>query len=61
MLFFRNSAANIYGVKITKNNEVISYEKFLLETRAVTDNMYFYPIPNTERFKNPNLGQNPGW
>ena len=49
------------GVKITKNNEVISYEKFLLETRAVTDNMYFYPIPNTERFKNPNLGQNPGW
>ena len=53
--------ANIYGVKITKNNEVISYEKFLLETRAVTDNMYFYPIPNTERFKNPNLGQNPGW
>ena len=52
---------NIYGVKITKNNEVISYEKFLLETRAVTDNMYFYPIPNTERFKNPNLRQNPGW
>ena len=49
------------GIIVTKNNEVISYEKFLLETRAVTDNMYFYPIPNTERFKNPNLGQNPGW
>lgn len=56
-----DQTANIYGVKITKENGKFNYEKILLETRVVTDNMYFYPIPNAERFKNPKLGQNPGW
>ena len=54
--------ANIYGVKITKNDDdTFNYEKILLETHKITDNMYFYPISNTERFKNPNLKQNSGW
>src|SRR3712207_8130556 len=37
--------ANIYGVKITKNDDdTFNYEKILLETHKITDNMYFYPI-----------------
>ena len=30
-------------------------------TRQWDDKYYFYPIPQTELKKNPNLGQNPGW
>jgi len=29
--------------------------------RRWDDKYYFYPIPQTELKKNPNLGQNPGW
>lgn len=29
--------------------------------RQWDDKHYFYPIPYTERYKNPNLEQNPGW
>lgn len=56
--------ADIYGVKVTKKEGEgagFNYEKFLYETRTITDNLYFYPISNTEKYKNPNLGQNPGW
>ena len=37
------------------------YKKELLETRNWDDKMYLYPIPQTEYYKNPNLGQNTGW
>ena len=30
-------------------------------TRQWDDKYYFYPIPQSELKKNPNLGQNPGW
>lgn len=30
-------------------------------TRTWDDKRYYYPIPETDRLKNPNLGQNPGW
>ncbi len=30
-------------------------------TRQWNDKFYLYPIPYTERYKNPNLEQNPGW
>lgn len=58
-----NKTADIYGVKVTKEDEGtgFNYEKFLYESRTITDNLYFYPISNTEKYKNPNLGQNPGW
>lgn len=56
-----DKTADIYGVKIQKTSDGFQYEKFLYETRTITDNLYFYPISNTEKFKNPNLGQNPGW
>ena len=29
--------------------------------RQWNDREYFYPIPQTEISKNPNLEQNPGW
>lgn len=29
--------------------------------RKWDDKMYFYPIPQADLLKNPNLGQNPGW
>lgn len=56
-----NDSKDIYAVKITKENESVNYQKTLLESRAISDKLYFYPIANTERFKNSNLIQNPGW
>ena len=57
-----DKTADIYGVKVIKNGEgKYEYTKFLMEKRTITDNLYFYPISNTEKNKNPNLGQNPGW
>ncbi|KAA6304969.1 hypothetical protein EZS27_043381 [termite gut metagenome] len=29
--------------------------------REWMDKKYLYPIPETDRIKNPTLGQNPGW
>lgn len=51
----------IYGVKVQKTGDGFQYDKYLYETRTITDNLYFYPISNTEKYKNPNLEQNPGW
>ena len=52
---------DIYGVKITKEESGINYTRQLLDTRLVDDKLYFYPIANTELFKNDKLKQNPGW
>lgn len=56
-----SKTANIYRVKIEKAGDNFNYAKLPYETRTITDNLYFYPISNTEKYKNPNLGQNPGW
>ena len=56
-----DESKDIFGVKITKSNDVITYKKFTLESRKISDKLYFYPIANTELFKNSNLKQNPGW
>lgn len=56
-----NDSKDIYAVKITKEGESVNYQKTLLESRSISDKLYFYPIANTERFKNSNLIQNPGW
>jgi hypothetical protein len=45
----------------TMENGLPVYKKELLETRNWDDKMYLYPIPQTEYYKNPNLGQNTGW
>lgn len=48
------------GVKVTNNGNVFSYEKIEVEKRVFTNNMYFYPIPNSE-VQIGNWNQNPGW
>lgn len=35
--------------------------KYTKANRQWDDKYYFFPIPQTERMKNPNLEQNPGW
>lgn len=52
---------NIYAVRITHHDGVLSYEKTLLCERSVSDKLYFYPIANVELFKNKKLVQNSGW
>ncbi|TLX71370.1 RagB/SusD family nutrient uptake outer membrane protein [Labilibacter sediminis] len=37
------------------------YNESDVETRVWDSKMNLYPIPQVERFKNPKLGQNPGW
>lgn len=54
---------DIYCVKITKegNNNTPIYTKKLLKTRPVEEKMYFYPISNSQLFRNHHLQQNTGW
>lgn len=52
---------SIVRMKITKdaaNNLTFVRE---IKNRSWEDKMYFFPIPDTERRKNPNLTQNTGW
>lgn len=53
---------NIYGLDITKSADG-SYviEKKTVQQRKWDDKMNFFPISNTEIFKNQNLIQNDGW
>lgn len=52
---------DIYGVSVKKEASVVKYTKQKMATRIVSDNMYFYPISNEEKFKNEKLQQNTGW
>ncbi|NMA73102.1 MAG: RagB/SusD family nutrient uptake outer membrane protein [Bacteroidales bacterium] len=48
-------------LQIIKNpNESLSYKR-ISKPLVWEDKMYFYPIPDAEIRKNPNLTQNPGW
>ena len=51
----------IYGVRIQRVNGVDTYTPILVQTRMWNDKMYLYPVPDSERYKNPNLAQNEGW
>lgn len=55
------STREIYGVNVIYDGSNVRYERKLVTTRVWEDKMYFYPIPNTELFKNHKLVQNPGW
>lgn len=51
----------ITEMKLTLNDDgIISYARNTV-SRQWDDKMYLFPIPQTERMKNPNLAQNPGW
>ena len=54
------------GAQYFKNITVASISADLQLTRSIVtrqwdDKFYLYPIPQSERKKNPNLTQNPGW
>ena len=51
------------GVNVRKNEDgSFSYYRQVYENRKWADKMYFYPIPQSELFKNNNLyPQNIGW
>lgn len=52
---------SITEMKLTKNEDgSIRYERKVVN-RVWDEKMYFFPIPQTEIMKNPNLTQNPGW
>lgn len=51
----------VVQMKITKNaDDSFSYTRETV-TRQWDDKLYFFPIPQSERMKNPNLTQNPGY
>ena len=51
----------ITEMKLTKNDDgSITYNRQNV-SRQWSEKMYLFPIPQTERMKNPNLTQNPGW
>lgn len=53
--------SSIDQMKITLNADgSFTYNRQTV-SRQWDDKMYFFPIPQTEKTKNPNLGQNPGW
>lgn len=57
-----DQTTDIYGLEITKNEDgSFNYKKVLVEKRQFNERMYLYPIPQSERYINPELGQNPGW
>lgn len=56
-----NVVENIYGVKINRSGSSYTYSKEVVQTRTWNDKMYWYPISAKETYKNPALGQNPGW
>lgn len=52
---------SITELKITKGDDgKFTYTRQKVD-RVWNDKMYLFPIPNSERMKNPNLTQNPGW
>lgn len=52
----------IYGLNIVKGaDETYTVEKVLVQSRYWNDKQYWYPISNTEYYKNQNLIQNSGW
>ena len=53
----------IHGLSIRENEagEVTSLERVTVQTRNWDEKMNFYPVPDAERFKNPDLAQNEGW
>ncbi len=57
-----SQTTNIYGVDIEKTGDnMFNYTKVLVEKRIFSDNMYLYPIPQSELYINQELTQNPGW
>ena len=53
---------NLYGIRWTTETEFQYVVEEKIGTRAFTSpKNYYFPIPDAELKKNPNLGQNSGW
>jgi hypothetical protein len=55
---------NIYGVRVTPNRaQVYNYGPAQLHPSRMipTPKSYYFPVPDAETKKAPNLGQNTGW
>ena len=48
-------------MKLTLNPDGTVSGRRTSVSRMWNDKMYLFPIPQTERMKNGNLSQNPGW
>lgn len=55
------ASTDAYGMRITKTGTTFKYEKFLLEKRVYKPAFDLFPIPQTERDKQPALSQNPDY
>jgi hypothetical protein len=55
------ASTDAYGMKITKTGTTFKYEKFLLEKRVYKPAFDLFPIPQSEREKQPALSQNTGY
>lgn len=54
-------SAPLRAVEITKTSSGFTFEPFDYETRAFSEKMYFYPIPQSELNKMKHWVQNPLW
>lgn len=53
---------DVKELKITKNADgSFTYTPTIVHRMDWNDKMYLFPIPLSEKMKNENLGQNPGW
>lgn len=60
--FDQAGAGDMFGMRITKNGDNFTYERFVFEKRTFSSpQMYFMPVPQSEINKMPGLVQNPGW
>ncbi|RVT73092.1 RagB/SusD family nutrient uptake outer membrane protein [Flavobacterium sufflavum] len=51
----------LYGVKMTKSGNTITYTRYAFETRSFPSKLYVLPIPQSEFDKNPAAKQINGW
>ena len=57
----QSTQGQVDGVKIQRSGDGFTYSRFTVENRTWAAKMNLYPIPQSETFANPNLGQNTGW
>lgn len=60
----QTDAGPFYGMNVeagTSNTDVTFFQRTRFENRVFRKSFYFFPIPQTEIQRNPNLVQNQGW
>lgn len=60
----QTDAGPFYGMNVeagTSNTDMEFFQRTRFESRVFRKSFYFFPIPQTEIQRNPNLVQNPGW